>query len=141
MAGSHGLPRFDPFVGGFTNSPWTGEILGLDDDRSGLIGAIRQIFSVTVPLSRDTALRSLADQAGYTQLEDRTREELEAVLRTAIRRKILEDGSEGLTLLARNITDYRRDVLKEQFIESMEGGGWVEREDSIRRFFSLDGVS
>jgi hypothetical protein len=59
---------------------------------------------------------------------------VDAAIQTAIQRSILENGGDGLTLVARNITGYRRDVLKEQFLASLDGYGWLERGECIRRF-------
>jgi len=39
-----------------------------------------------------------------------------------------------LILLNRIITDYERDPLKKQFLASLEGRVWTDREDAIRNF-------
>ena len=53
---------------------------------------------------------------------------------TAVRRGILEDGGSEFSLVARNISDYPREVLKDQFLASLNGSNWTERSESIPRF-------
>jgi hypothetical protein len=36
--------------------------------------------------------------------------------------------------VSRNIADYPREVLKDQFLASLNGNGWTERNESIPRF-------
>jgi hypothetical protein len=103
-------------------------------DRNDLISGIRQIFARGGSLERDEALRKLAEQIGYRADDTRFREELSNALRTAVRRGILKNEDEHLTLGARNIADYRRGFLKDQFLASMDGHSWTERDESIRRF-------
>ena len=85
-------------------------------------------------MDRESAIRRLADYLGYQSLDSSTYEELEHAIQTALQRNILQTGTGGVSLAARNISGYRRDILKEQFIASMEPHGWVDRADSIRRF-------
>jgi hypothetical protein len=56
------------------------------------------------------------------------------VIRTAVRRGILESSGEEVAIATRNISDYERDFLKGQFLASMQGRGWTDRSESIRTF-------
>jgi hypothetical protein len=112
----------------------SGELTELDTDREDPLGSIRRAFNRTRPLEREAAIRHLGQFLRYQQLDEQTYQDVDAAIQTAIQRSILENGGDGLTLVARNITGYRRDVLKEQFLASMDGYGWLERGECIRRF-------
>ena len=105
-----------------------------DTDRADLICSIRQLFRSAEVRSRGeivAELRAVAAELGNT---DQVEEEIESAIRTAARRSILESRGDKLTLCTRNIADYRRDALKDQFLGSMQGHAWAERDESIRRF-------
>jgi hypothetical protein len=51
-----------------------------------------------------------------------------------VRRSILQSDDDGYALVSRNIADYPRDVLKDQFLASLNGNTWTERAESISRF-------
>src|SRR5262249_35159789 len=105
-----------------------------DTDRDDLICSIRQLFRGTDVRSREeivAELNSVAMELGNTE---QVQEEIDGAIRTAARRNILESRGDKLTLCTRSITDYRRDALKDQFLASMQGHAWAERDESIRRF-------
>jgi hypothetical protein len=110
------------------------ESAGSDVDHADVIGSIRRAFNRTTPLDREGAIRHLAEYLKSQQIEGGKYEDLDRAIQTAIQRNILERGPEGLALLSRNIGGYRRDILKDQFMNSIEGHGWMERGDCIRRF-------
>ena len=56
------------------------------------------------------------------------------MIRTAVRRGILESNGEEVSIATHNISDYEREFLKGQFLASMQGRGWTERSESIRMF-------
>ena len=58
----------------------------------------------------------------------------ENVIQAAIKRGILQAEGDDISLLARNISGYPREVLKEQFLASLNGNNWMERSESIPRF-------
>jgi hypothetical protein len=103
-----------------------------DIDRDDLMCDIRQILRGAEVRTREDIIGQLQAPAG--NLDNSIREELENAVRVAVRRHILESRREGLTLATRNIADYERDFLKDQFIASLQGRAWTERENSIRRF-------
>jgi hypothetical protein len=105
-----------------------------DVDREDLICNIRQMFRGAEVRSRDDVISELQTLAGGQRLDDQVREELDNGIRTAVRRGILENRGDGLSLFTRNIGDYERGVLKDQFVAAMQGHAWAERNDSIRRF-------
>jgi hypothetical protein len=51
-----------------------------------------------------------------------------------VKRKIIENEGGVLRLVAKSIGDYDRDFLKEQFLASLEGKAWRERDDAVRGF-------
>jgi hypothetical protein len=71
---------------------------------------------------------------GYPTTDPRAQLDAENIIQAAVRRGILEDRGDEISLLARNISDYPREVLKEQFLASLNGGNWTERSESIPRF-------
>jgi hypothetical protein len=103
-------------------------------EREELMALIRQLFSSSEPRDRATAIRELANGLGYQRVGSRIRETIDNALRTAVRRGILANHGDGLGLAARTIEDYDRDFLKEQFLASLEGRAWKERDDAIRDF-------
>lgn len=105
-----------------------------DVNRDELICNIRQMFSGAEVRSRDDVIARLQASTDNERLDDQIREELNNAIRTAVRRGILEHRGDGLALSARNITDYQREFLKDQYLASMQARGWVDREESIRRF-------
>jgi hypothetical protein len=105
-----------------------------DEDRDDLICNIRQLFRSAEVRSRDeivAELKAVAIELGNTE---QVEEEIDSAIRTAARRSILESRGDKLTLCTRSIADYRRDALKDQFLASMQGHAWAEREEGIRRF-------
>ncbi|BBO06289.1 hypothetical protein SG09_56390 [Bradyrhizobium ottawaense] len=95
---------------------------------------IRQIFSGSSTLSRERVIVRLGELSGYSQLDDVSRREMENTIRTAVRRGILESHGDQLSIQAHAITDFDKDFLKEQFLSSLGGRGWVDRQESIRNF-------
>jgi len=105
-----------------------------DTDRDDLICSIRQLFRAAEVRSREeivAELNAVAMQLGNTE---HVQEEIEGAIRTAARRGILESRGNNLTLYTRSIADYGREALKDQFLASMQGHAWAERDESIRRF-------
>ena len=89
------------------------------------------------PLSRDDAITKLARALGYPRTTSAVREALDNAIRTAVRRGILDNGPEGLSLRYRTLEQYAeddRDGLKAQFLASLGGRVWTEREEAIRAF-------
>jgi hypothetical protein len=103
-------------------------------DREELICTIRQLFNDGEERERDEAIDTLARDLGYQRTGTQIREELDNALRTAVRRGILTSERGSLRLLARQIDGYERDFLKEQFLASLAGRQWTEREDAARAF-------
>jgi hypothetical protein len=105
-----------------------------DADRDDLICNIRQLFRIAEVRSREeivAELKAVAMELGNT---DQVQEEIDSAIRTAARRSILESRGDKLVLCTRNIADYRRDTLKDQFLASMQGHAGADRDESIRRF-------
>jgi hypothetical protein len=103
-------------------------------DREDLICRIRQLFGDGQKRERDTAIDVLVRELGYQRTGTRIHEELDNALRTAVRRGILASEPGAVRLFARTIEQYDRDFLKEQFLASLLGRQWIEREDAIRAF-------
>lgn len=107
------------------------------DDTDALCAAFRQHLGHGQSHSRDDAITTLARALGYQRTTSAVRETLDNAIRTAVRRGILQNGSEGLCLRYRTLEQHGsedRDGLKEQFLASLGGRAWAEREDAIRGF-------
>ena len=102
-------------------------------DRTEVLQVIRQVFSEGPPRERDAAIRDVARALGYRRTGARIREILHTDLLTAVRRGILENTGCALRLLARSITDYERDFLKQQFLAAI-GRPWIDRDTATRDF-------
>ena len=102
-------------------------------DRTAVLQVIRQVFSEGPPRERDAAIRDVARALGYRRTGARIREILHTDLLTAVRRGILENTGSALRLLARSITDYERDFLKQQFLAAI-GPPWIARDTATRDF-------
>jgi hypothetical protein len=103
-------------------------------DREDLICRIRQLFGDGHERERETAIDALARELGYQRTGIRIHEELDNALRTAVRRGILTSERGIVCLFARTIEQYDRVFLKEQFLASLLGRQWIEREDAVRAF-------
>ncbi len=103
-------------------------------DRDELVCMIRHLFSDAQIRDRDAAIRELAKELGYERAGSRIRETLDNALRTSVRRGVLANDSDGISIDVRRIEDYERDFLKDQFLASLEGRTWKERDDAIRDF-------
>jgi predicted helicase len=103
-------------------------------DREDLICRIRQLFGDGQERERDAAIDVLARELGYQRTGIRVHEELDNALRTAVRRGVLASERGTVCLFARTIEEYDRDFLKEQFLASLLGRQWMEREDAVRAF-------
>jgi type I restriction enzyme S subunit len=102
-------------------------------DRTEVLQVIRQVFSEGPPRERDDAIRDVARALGYRRTGARIHEILHTDLLTAVRRGILENNGGELRLLARSITDYERDFLKQQFLAAI-GRPWIDRDTATRDF-------
>lgn len=105
-----------------------------DLDREDLICRIRHLFGDGEERERDKAIDTLARELGYRRTGTRIYEELDNALRTAVRRGVLASERGAVRLFARTIERYGRDFLKEQFLASLNGRQWAEREDAVRVF-------
>jgi hypothetical protein len=104
-----------------------------DTERTDVLAVIRQVFSDGEPRERESAIRDIAYALGYGRTGHVIEEVLRSDLTTAVRRGILENVRGELKLRTRNIEDYDRDFLKEQFLAAI-GRTWIEREEAIRDF-------
>ena len=71
---------------------------------------------------------------GGSFLHAETHEELDNTIRTAVRRGILESKNGLLKMAVGSIEHYDRTHLKDQFLASLSGHRWVDRDDAIRAF-------
>lgn len=108
-----------------------------DLDRDELCAEIRKLFSDGVVRERDAAIDDLARVLGHQRTGKNIRETLDNALRTAVRRGILDNEGSHLKLRYRNIEQHEaddRDAIKEQFLASLAGRVWTERDDAIQAF-------
>ena len=103
-------------------------------DEDEWMAMIRQVFGDGEPRDRERAVRELARELGYQRTGSRIGENLDNAIRTAVRRGILENQGSALSLYARSIESYERDFLKDQFVASLQGRVWKDRDDAIRGF-------
>lgn len=103
-------------------------------DSDEWILGLRDVFSDGDTRDRDEAIVELARRFGFRRTGPKIREEIDKLLRSAVRRGILVSNGNGIVLAASKITDYERDFLKDQFIASLPSRGWIERTESIRGF-------
>jgi hypothetical protein len=95
------------------------------------MAVIREVFSDGSARDRDDAIREISQALGYGRVGSNIRDALDDDLRTAVRRGILQNDRNGLSLLCRNIGEYERDHLVKMLIAAM-GTGWWDRPDAIR---------
>jgi predicted helicase len=106
----------------------------LELEPNELMCRIRAVFSTGGARSREVAIRDLAASFGHKRLGTRIRRAADNALRTAARRGILDNDHGALRASQSSINDYSRDFLKKQFLASLEGYDWQDREESIQRF-------
>jgi AIPR protein len=105
---------------------------GLDID--SLILRIRPLFNRADFFTRDELITKFSEIFGHSAAEEKTQHESEAVIQTAVRRGILQSRDGGFALLARNFSNYEREMLKDQFSACLDGNKWIERNECIPRF-------
>ena len=110
------------------------ETIEAENDVGSLILRIRPLFARDDMLRREELATKLSEMIGYSASDPKARQETDNVIQAAVRRGILQDGGHELSLLARNISEYPREVLKDQFLASLNGSNWTERSESIPRF-------
>jgi SOS-response transcriptional repressor LexA len=103
-------------------------------DRDEMVCVIRQLFTTGGSRDRETGIQELKEALGYQRLGTRIRETLDNALRTAVRRGVVANDGDTISIQTRSIEDYDRDFLKDQFLASLEGRSWKERDDAIRDF-------
>lgn len=108
-----------------------------DIDRAEVTCQIRDLLArpgLTGGVEREALLKELSVELGFKRLGPKIRESLHGVLIAAARRDILETDDGRARLVFRSIAELDREFLKEQFLASLEGTAWWEREVAIRDF-------
>lgn len=105
-----------------------------DMDRDELICQIRRVFNDGGVRQREAAIAELARELGYQRTGSRIHAVLDDAIRTAVRRGILGNADGALRIGAKSIEQYEREFLKDQFLSSLDGVTWTEREQAIRAF-------
>jgi hypothetical protein len=93
---------------------------------------IRLVFGEKGAMDRETAIKQLSLAEGHQRAGKLIKERWDNAIRTAVRREVLENDCDSLRLKHRDIDDYTRDELKTQFLASLEGHAWKDRNQSIR---------
>ena len=91
---------------------------------------LRSVARLGVLIAIDEMARTL----GFQRTGTRIREELDNAIHTAALRRVLVSEGGLLRLAARSIEQYERAFLKDQFLASLSGRQWIERDEAIRRF-------
>jgi hypothetical protein len=103
-------------------------------DQQDLICRIRHMFGDGEERRRDAVIDTLARELGCRDAASRIHTAVDNALLIAIGRNILANEGGALRLSARNIEQYERNPLKEQFLASLSGRPWIERDDAVRAF-------
>ena len=110
------------------------ETIEVENDIGSLLLRIRPLFARDDMLRREELAAKLSEMIGYPVSDPKARQETDSVIQAAVRRGILQDEGHEVSLVARNIAEYPREVLKDQFLASLNGSNWTERSESIPRF-------
>ncbi|HEY3964574.1 MAG TPA: hypothetical protein VGM05_08510, partial [Planctomycetaceae bacterium] len=101
-----------------------------ETNRNDVLAVIRELFQDGQARERHDAIRDIARELGYRRTGSTISETVSNDIRTAVRRRILDNAGGRFTLLCRSIDDYTRDDLVELFLAAI-GQGWWEREEAI----------
>ncbi|WP_262269582.1 hypothetical protein [Microvirga yunnanensis] len=93
---------------------------------------VRETFATGAERDRIGAINEMARALGFKRTGSRIRSQLDNALRMAVRRGIIANERGMLCISARTIEHYDRDFLKDQFIASLQGRQWIERDEAIR---------
>jgi hypothetical protein len=107
--------------------------LSQDLGKIDLMALLRQCFGRGGPRDREAAIRDLCTAAGYERVGRRIRELADDAIRTAVRRGILSNEAGRVALATRSIEDYGRSQLKDQFLASLGGSRWTDRDEAVRQ--------
>ena len=100
-------------------------------EKADMILNLRQLFNGRGPRSREEIIAELSKLSDRQGGGAAAYEEAASAVRTAVRRQILESNGDTLTVATNSILNYERDDLKDHFLASLQGRGWIEREDSL----------
>lgn len=103
-------------------------------ERDEALLTIRTVFGDGRLRSREEAISDLANALGFERVGRRIRRLLDDCIRTSVRRGILANDGDALCRNARSLDEYERDFLKDQFLASLGGHTWIDRDDAIRDF-------
>lgn len=107
------------------------------DDADNLCALLRLHLGDSHGVSRDDAIAMVARALGYQRTGSSIHEALDNAIRTAVRRGILQNDSRGISLRYRTLEDHAesdRNGLKTQFLASLHGRTWIERNDAVTAF-------
>jgi hypothetical protein len=110
------------------------EAIETGTDLGSLMLNVRPLFAKAEALRREELAARLAELMGNSVNDPKAKMDADTFIQAAVRRSILQDADGEVSLFARNISDYPRDVLKDQFLASLNGNNWTERNESIPRF-------
>lgn len=99
--------------------------------------AIRDLFESSEAregIDRESAIRAVARALGFARTGKDTRDAINSFLTAAARRGIVETRAGRPYLVARSIGEYDRNLLKDQFLASLGGYAWTDRDEAIRAF-------
>jgi hypothetical protein len=103
-------------------------------DEENIMCFVREMFAASAQRERLEVIDDMARALGYRRTGSRMRAKLDNVLRAAVRRGIIINERGSLRVAAHTIQQHERDILKNQFLASLRGRGWIDREDAIRGF-------
>lgn len=91
------------------------------------MAAVRAVFNTGGPRDRDTAIRDVARELGYRRTGANIHETLDNAIRNAVRRGILHNDGQLLSMNCRSITDYTPDDLVKHLLAAIDRT-WLEQE-------------
>lgn len=106
-------------------------------DTNELVAEVRSLFAEGDSYRRDQAIDELRGKLAYKLPEEEFRQRLDDILKTCVRRGILDNDAGMLSLRYRSLAEHAqddRDGLKTQFLASLNGRAWTERDEAIAAF-------
>ena len=108
--------------------------IGMPSENVEIACAVRTMFSDGVIRTRNEAIRGLAVVLGYKRVGSEVRVRMNGALIAAVRRGILVNSAKGLEIGAKSILLFEEDQIQKQFLSSLPGRSWTDRDAAILGF-------
>ena len=96
----------------------------------------REVIAANGPCDRDALIKFAATTLGFHRVSAKVHASLHRAILTAVRRQVLSNQNDELSICWSSIADFDRGFLKDQFLASISQNGrvWTDREEAIRTF-------